>query len=240
MYDGQVITFHPDGKRETIAQYLKGRPIYSYYSYNKNGTLHAEEYYDSVLTSSEIEAYKIKILNDTAGNPMVIDGNGYYKGPAERRKNALEEGNVVNGYKNGEWKGNYPAESITYAEQYNHGILAGGTCTTAAGKTYTYTHSAENASFPGGLTALYNFIGKKIRYPAASKNAGISGRVIVQFVINKAGAVTDIHVVRAPDTYLADEAVRVFKLISPWQPGIRDGHPVNVQFTIPVQFTAGG
>jgi len=138
MYNGRLITYYPNGKHESIAIYLKGRPIHSYYGYNKNGTLHTEEYFDSVLTSNNVEVYKVKTLNDTIGNPMVVNGNGYYKGPDEHDKDTFEEGKIVNGYKDGEWKGTYLPDHVTFTETYASGRLIEGKCITVKKNLHLY------------------------------------------------------------------------------------------------------
>jgi len=91
----------------------------------------------------------------------------------------------------------------------------------------------------GGMDAFYKFLGDKIKYPNAAKEAGTQGRVILQFVVEKDGSLTDIHVMREPGNGLGDEAMRVLKLAPKWTPGVQNGKPVRVQFTIPVNFSLG-
>ena len=90
-----------------------------------------------------------------------------------------------------------------------------------------------------GMDAFYKFLGDKIKYPNAAKEAGTQGRVILQFVVEKDGSLTDIHVMREPGNGLGDEAMRVLKLAPKWTPGVQNGKPVRVQFTIPVNFSLG-
>lgn len=91
----------------------------------------------------------------------------------------------------------------------------------------------------GGMEAFYAFLGKKIQYPSAAKEAGTQGRVILQFVVEKDGSLTDIKVLREPGNGLGDEATRVLRLAPKWSPGIQNGKPVRVQYTIPVNFSLG-
>jgi len=89
------------------------------------------------------------------------------------------------------------------------------------------------------MQKFYDYLSKKIQYPAAAKEAGTQGRVIVQFVVEKDGSLTDIKVVRGPGNGLDEEAVRVMKLAPKWKHGVQNGKPVRVQFTIPINFTLG-
>jgi len=91
----------------------------------------------------------------------------------------------------------------------------------------------------GGLQKFYDFLGKKIQYPNAAKEAGTTGKVIMQFVVERDGSLTDIKVLREPGNGLGDEATRVLKIAPKWKPGIQNGKPVRVQYTIPVNFSLG-
>jgi len=91
----------------------------------------------------------------------------------------------------------------------------------------------------GGMQKFYDFLGKKIQYPTAAKDAGTTGKVIMQFVVEKDGSLTDIKVLREPGNGLGDEATRVLKIAPKWKPGIQNGKPVRVQYTIPVNFSLG-
>ncbi|MBE6296119.1 MAG: TonB family protein [Bacteroidales bacterium] len=96
----------------------------------------------------------------------------------------------------------------------------------------------ENApAFPGGTYAMYKYLADNIKYPADAKAAGKEGRVIVQFVVRKDGSVSDVSVVRSVgNVSLDNEAVRVVSSMPKWSPGTQGGKPVNVQYTLPVQF----
>ena len=96
----------------------------------------------------------------------------------------------------------------------------------------------ENApTFPGGTHAMYKYLAGNIKYPDEAKAAGKQGRVMVQFVVRKDGSISDVSVVKsAGDASLDKEAVRAVSSMPKWNPGTQGGKPVNVQYTIPVQF----
>ena len=96
-------------------------------------------------------------------------------------------------------------------------------------------------AFPGGTYAMYKYLADNIKYPADAKAAGKEGRVIVQFVVRKDGSVSDVSVVRSVgNASLDNEAVRVVSSMPKWSPGTQGGKPVNVQYTLPVQFKLSG
>lgn len=94
----------------------------------------------------------------------------------------------------------------------------------------------EMPEFPGGEAALRNFIAQTIKYPVAAQDLGIQGRVYVSFVVSKTGKVTDAKIARGVDPVLDQEALRVVNALPLWKPGIQRGKPVNVSYTVPINF----
>ncbi len=90
--------------------------------------------------------------------------------------------------------------------------------------------------FPGGMGELMNYLTKNVKYPKAAMEDSIQGRVIVQFVISKTGKVTNPSIMRSVSPELDAEAIRVVSSMPLWTPGEQKGVPVNVQFTLPIQF----
>lgn len=94
----------------------------------------------------------------------------------------------------------------------------------------------EQPSFPGGAGALMQWLRDNIKYPVIAAENGIEGRVIVQFVVSKTGAISDVRVARSVDPSLDKEAVRVVSSMPNWTPGKQNGSAVNVRYTLPVTF----
>ena len=91
-------------------------------------------------------------------------------------------------------------------------------------------------SFPGGQGALFEWLSKNIKYPVVAEENGVQGRVIVTFVVERNGSITDVQVVKSVDPSLDKEAVRVVKAMPHWIPGKQNGSAVRVKFTVPVTF----
>ena len=91
-------------------------------------------------------------------------------------------------------------------------------------------------SFPGGNSALMQYLSKNIKYPVVAEENGIQGRVICTFVVERDGRVTDVRVVKSVDPSLDKEAVRVIKSMPKWIPGKQNGSAVRVKYTLPVTF----
>ena len=98
-------------------------------------------------------------------------------------------------------------------------------------------NAEEMPEYPGGMSAMMNFIMDNIKYPEDAKKAGKDGRVTCSFIIDKEGKVTEPHVVQSSGTQsLDEEAVRLVSLMPNWKPGKDKGEPVSVLYTIPVMF----
>ena len=94
--------------------------------------------------------------------------------------------------------------------------------------------------YPGGINAMYEFIQKNLKYPESAKKKGIEGRVFVQFVVEKDGSLSSFQVLRGVSDDIDAEAVRVLKMMPKWKPGMMDGKPVRVHFTMPFKFQLTG
>ena len=90
--------------------------------------------------------------------------------------------------------------------------------------------------FPGGFSALSNFISSNVRYPADAEKKGANGKVIVRFVVNIKGKVVDPEITQSIYPSLDKEALRVIKLMPRWEPGKQGGKNVNVRFAVPINF----
>lgn len=102
--------------------------------------------------------------------------------------------------------------------------------------TFELSAVEEQPEFPGGLEALYKFLGKNVKYPAMETDAGIQGRVFVEFVVSNDGSITDVVLKRGVSGGLDKEAVRVVKTMPKWSPGKMNGKPVKVRYILPVNF----
>ena len=88
----------------------------------------------------------------------------------------------------------------------------------------------------GGIVEMKEFLAKNMRYPAAAKEKGIKGRVIVSFVVDKEGNITLPTLIKGVSPELNEEAIRLVKSMPKWEPGRQNGKPVRVRFIIPVEF----
>ncbi len=111
----------------------------------------------------------------------------------------------------------------------------------------------ENPAFPGcesisqkekrvtcAEEKMLRFIYENIQYPAIARENGVSGLVVLSFVVEKDGSISNINILRDIGAGCGDEASRVVSLMPKWNPGKQRGRPVRVQFTLPVRFKLEG
>lgn len=90
--------------------------------------------------------------------------------------------------------------------------------------------------FPGGMKAWANFLNKNLYYPANARENGVSGRVVVSFVVEKNGQITDLKVIKGIGGGCDEEALRVIKKSPFWKPGLQNGRAVRVAYMMPIVF----
>lgn len=90
--------------------------------------------------------------------------------------------------------------------------------------------------FPGGTEKLFEFLKENIHYPEIAEENGVQGRVVVTFVVEVDGSISETKVVKSVDSSLDEEAIRVVKLLPKWNPAMLNGKPVRSKYTLPITF----
>jgi hypothetical protein len=91
--------------------------------------------------------------------------------------------------------------------------------------------------FPGGLNAFAKFLGENVRYPGLEREFNVMGKVSTTFIVEEDGSIGNIHILKTPSIGLAEQSLRVIRLSPKWNPGVRNGKPTRMQFTVPINFT---
>lgn len=94
--------------------------------------------------------------------------------------------------------------------------------------------------FPGGMPAMMKWLTDNMKYPKEAQDAKQQGRVIASFVVEKDGSITGVRVVKSVAPALDEEAIRVVKAMPKWSPGMQNGEPVRVKYTVPISFILNG
>lgn len=103
-------------------------------------------------------------------------------------------------------------------------------------ETKIFTVVEQIPMFPGGDGALMGYLRDNIHYPTVAAENGVQGRVVVGFVVERDGSITDVNILRGVDPSLDREAMRVVKSMPKWTPGKQNGSAVRVKYQVPVSF----
>ncbi len=117
---------------------------------------------------------------------------------------------------------------------------AGQTDSLFTDTTKTFVDVEKVPAFPGGMEGFGRFLVKNVKYPQVDRSHNVTGRVLVTFVVEKDGTLSNLKTLSSPSISLAEEAIRVMKLSPNWLPGRARGEAVRVKYTIPISFTLGG
>lgn len=237
VYDGMYRELYKNGSRKQVATYVQGKlsgPVYNYYP---NGKLYTTYVYDHALPGSDFDPYKITDVNDSTGKELVKDGNGECVFYDKDFKYIAGRGKIKDGAYDGIWTGEDQELHITYKEIYEHGKMISGESTDQQNVTVTYTKSAVQPEFKGGINNFYKYLGHSIRYPPNCVRMGIQGVVLLNFAVEKDGSLHGIRVINYANEELAAEALRILRKSPLWTPGMMRGRKVKVAYNVPISFS---
>ena len=227
--EGKCIEFYPNGRKKIIWSYDKRGIVGDMFQFYSNGATY--------ISGSFVEGgFNLVACNDSTGKALAENGNGIWMKYDKDLKNIIEEGPVVNGKENGEWRGRFN-DTVSYSCIYKDGDFISGTSYDNKGNHYSFKNIKVEPEFLGGMDGLGRFLSKNVRYPQYARNHKIQGRVVITFIIEKDGSVRDIKVSKSMEKSLDDEALRVIKMCPKWSPGYLYGIPVRIQYAVPINFT---
>ena len=99
-----------------------------------------------------------------------------------------------------------------------------------------YSMVDERAQFPGGQNEMLKYLQENLQYPEAAKANNVHGRVIVKFIVERDGSLSDIKVMKGIGSGCDEEAIRLIQSMPKWKPGKNKGKEVRVSMMVPVNF----
>lgn len=144
--------------------------------------------------------------------------------------------NYLKGKREGTFKTYWNNGQIKRHDFYEKDKFVSGKTFDDSGKEVTYYAYEIMPEFVGGMSELAKFIQKEVKYPSQSRKDGVEGRVLVKFVVDTDGSVTDVSIVNSVNKELDEEALRVVGQMPKWKPGSMDGEPARIYYHLPVRF----
>jgi TonB family protein len=180
-------------------------------------------YYSPTGVKTRDEYYK---ENSREGESMTYDTATFYTYKMHYKGGKLED--TLTGY--------YPSGKLRRTEVYLHDTLVSGYCYNEQGNEIKFCRRQVMPEYPGGENAMMQFVMNHVRYPDREREDGIQGRVVVGFVVDEKGSITDINIKRSVSRGIDKEALRIVKLFPDFSPGQLEGKNVKVAFILPIMF----
>lgn len=232
-YRSKWISYHENGNKESIINYVNSRPQGNIEQWYENGNKRMIGEY--VIKSDDKLEYELKVLQfwNSKNTQTVIDGNGEYE---EVETYSIASGKVKNGWKEGEWKGKHPTLKYTFVELYKDTKLVSGKSTDTLNTEYNYEKVFLPPRPKKGVDHFYKYIAKKFRIP--KKHGYIDGKIILDFVIDKDGSITNVRILKGMNDEYDNEAIRLISEYPDWGVGELRGIKVKTSYSIPISFTS--
>lgn len=225
---GNFIYYYDNGNKKTEGVVENERSIGSFLEWYENGVKKAEGEY---IKNEKAFQNDFKILNywDDTNKQLVINGNGYV---VDVTKDYSIEGTLKNGLREGIWTGSNKKTKISFTENYKNGDFISGISTDSDNIKHSYNVVEERPEPKNGLSHFMKFISKKMKLPKL--NHSLKGRVVLEFIVEKNGEISDIKVIKSLTPELDKAAIEVLDKYKNWIPGKARGLNVRVRYSLPI------
>ena len=166
---------------------------------------------------------------DENNNQTVVNGNGKYYNVTENKK---VTGDIAEGVKNGFWK--IVLKDITYFDYYDKGKFVSGTKKDSNNKITVYKELESKPKFTKGENHFLNYIIQSLKN--LNSNDTVVGKMIVEYVIDIDGKITDVKIINAIDLIANDQVVNLLSKYKDILQGYQRGEPIRVKCRLPISF----
>jgi TonB family protein len=151
-------------------------------------------------------------------------------------QNKESEGKFRNGKREGKWIFYHENGVIGSVEIYEADSLQKMRCWDEKGVPQSVCYEEQIAEFPGGQSAMMEFLGENLQYPGMLREMGITGRVVVSFNVDQEGNLSNFIIIKSVDEEFSKEVLRILPLMPKWTPTISHGRVLQTRFTLPIVF----
>lgn len=227
---GEEIEYYENGTKKSFNFYENKKLTGAHKFWYENGNLMEEGTYSNDDSTNKT-FYKLMNFWNKNGVQTIVDGNGFYDNSSNDFK---EKGIYKNGFKDGKWTGENAKSTFSFEEIYENGKLISGFSLEKDGTRNEYTELEVKPEPKKGIKDFYKYIGKNFRYTKDAEKLNIKGKIILSFVVDKEGKITEIKIVRGIGYGLDEEAIRVLSNYENWYPALQKGRKVRCSYMIPL------
>jgi len=236
--DGDCVSYYSNGKKESTVHYSKGYKDGVEYIFYPDGKVYCS--IKHILFQEIYEKTLFWECYDDKGNMICQNGNGLWLLYDENYKNVINQGNIKNGYEDGEWHGRtLRPDSITYVYFYKKGdlIKSLGYKDKIA---YPFNEAFEHASYhKGELTDFIENLKGHLKWPIGEDGKKISLDTIqISFIIEKDGTLNEIEVLGTQKSNIKEALVTALKKTDKWTPAKYYGVPFRTNVILPLQYNS--
>lgn len=229
--DGTFVYYYENGNRKSIMNYVLDAPQGMFYTWYEKGMKETVGEFLKVKSNSKKPYLKIHQHWSRIGIQRVVDGNGKF---FDEDLTSSSEGELKNGFKEGEWYGTDYLNRATFTEKYKAGILISGISIDSTQTSYDYTEIETKATPKKGEGHFKRYLEVQIQKKFEADKSKPRGRIILEFVVGKNGFIKNVEVLQKIGFGLDEEAVRILKNYDPWIPAKNRGMNVACSYTIPI------
>jgi TonB family protein len=194
----------------------------------KDDSLHVRHGESITYSEKGVPVYRADYVNGKADGAET-----YFYETGQLRASGLQRG----GEYEGEWVSYFPSGKLAGKATFRHGKeIAGSYFHEDGSPNKNVPEFFHESAYPGGGQEFMRFLNKTFRYPKEAIKNNTQGTVVVQFIVNKDGTVSDLQVIRSVDKYLDEEALRVLRHMSNWEPAMMAGIPMKSYKKQPIVF----
>lgn len=224
---GSCMSFFANGRRKSVFNYEDGRPVGDAICYYPNGKVYTLTKY-----MAKIQQPQLVECHDSTGVATAENGNGKWLVFDDTFSNLVQEGPIKDGIEDGIWTQMIAGQKLDFA--YTKGIIT---------KPIDYNLSGDVVAKPeipattsAKIGNIENFMARAIRYPAVDRESNTQGEVIVSFIVEIDGSISNFKSIKSISKTINQELERVLKLTAPWVPAKNNSRLVRSKITLPVTF----
>jgi TonB family protein len=233
--EGEYKYYYDNGNIKQILNYKNSKLNGKCFKWYENGNKKLEAEYIEL----GVDIYpdlKIYQYWNSKNEQQIIDGNGYFDEISEDK--SFYKGNLINGNKDGIWKGFSNSSNLKYTDKYENGKFISGTSIDSNNIEHNYNQLELLPEPKKGIQHFYKYVAKNFTKTKEAISNKIRGKIIVSFIIDEGGKITDQKIIKSLGNGLDEEAIRVISSYKNWNPGEQRGLKIRYPYTVPINIKA--
>jgi Gram-negative bacterial TonB protein C-terminal len=227
---GEFIYYYENGNKKFKTNSENSKNTGLYYEWYENGNKKTEGEYILKEKSFDNEL-KINQFWNKESSQLVINGNGLYE---EIDEDSFVRGKITEGLKDSIWNGYNKKEEIKFTEVYKKGEFIKGELTYKNNETIYYKTLEEQPRPKKGMGHFVNYLATNLK--KRSINDSLTGRILLEFIIEKDGKISDVKVIKGLNPLIDDVAMKTLTNYENWIPGTQRGRNIRVKYNLPLKF----